>query len=254
MLNVDPVGVPAQVSTPVATAAPAPKSKVAFGSGEKPDEFVSEVKKAKTAGTIAAVAATGSLVVSAIMLRKANAMAKVATEAGKVMEQAKAITEPLQKFSKDIGLDKALNVIGTSLKSAFEKGGEGAKGLAETLKKMNAEKDPAKLAELNKELAKGIGDVILGAAKDIDSKAAKGVGEFAKTPIAEFIQAAATGKIEKDIMFNLPDNVDKEIEKLLKEGSIAKTPEVEAFMKAREEGRAAKINDALGELTKTMTS
>lgn len=232
-MAIDPISTPVPAAGPVATPteAPQPKSKVAFCAEEKPDEFVSEVKKAKNAGILATVVSAGGLIVSGLMLKKASKMAKVAEEAGKMMEESKKFTEPLKKLYSDLGLDKAVNVMAQAFKTVCEKGGEGVKGLSVTLKKLNAETDPVKIAEINKQLNKEIGDIIISATKDLDEKAAKDAAEFAKSPTADLLTAIMTKKMGG----SLPQSFEAEFKKAVLEGKIAQSPEIKAFIKAMDE-------------------
>ena len=162
-MTVTPINAQTQAITPIINSDGVSKSNPATPIiKELPDEFVSELKSAKTTANIATVAGLSGLAVSGFLLFKAHKMSKIAEP---LMNDVKSV----QKLCSDVGIDSVSALVEDVIRPSIKKGKEFIIEVFPILEKIQKETNPeqleAHLAELHNRFMMGIAKAAGGSGK-----------------------------------------------------------------------------------------
>lgn len=215
-----------------------------------------DAKAAKNFAILATLGSVGSLVVSGLMLKKANAISKEVEAAkpltekiSKIIEETepaiKKITEfsenaepiiedlraPLEKLTNmvkftdeifdDTGLDKLVEYFSQLFKTTLTGFADNIKNIAPTMDKIAKEENPEKLEKLNEELIKKMTKSMMKITKDLDKTQVKDIDD---APFAKVLNGVMSGNLD----------LKKIITNIFTEEQIANNPQIQKILKSLE--------------------
>lgn len=200
------------------------------------DTLEKNTRSAKNLSILAAIGSVTTLIVSAVMLKKASEAAEIVKVAKPMIEELKEPAEALrstvssaQNFLSRIKssvIGQMFSQVGSELKNHIS---DAYKKAIPIIEKLNTEKDPETLDGLNKQLSDIITETLTEIAKNVDAKQVKNIEELIDTPIIKVLESMFDGK------FNVSgDNISVIIFKLaeiFKEGKISQSSTIREAIK-----------------------